>query len=53
MLKHTKSLEISDIPSWEVPPILEYFNEIKLDVSKYAQYPHKYVCFHYKYHLSQ
>ena len=53
MLKHTKALEISDIPSWEVPPILEYFNEIQLDVSKYDQYPHTYVCFHYKYHLSQ
>ena len=28
-------------------PILEYFHEIQLDVSKKAQYPHKYVCFHY------
>ena len=110
MLKHTKSLEISDIPRWEVPhlgifpwnpisgvriclvpilicpfplkvsfvtvtlttkcwgipnhlrklifqvwksPYLEYSYEIKLDLSKYAQYPHKYVCFHYKCHLSQ
>ena len=33
MLKHTKSLEISDIPSWEVT-FLEYFHEIQLDVSK-------------------
>ena len=24
-----------------------------LDVSKYAKHLHKYVCFHYKYHLSQ
>ena len=52
MLKHTKSLEISDIPSWEVP-ILEYFHEIQLDVLKSAQFPHNYVCFHNKYHLSQ
>ena len=39
MLKHAKSLEISDIFQVENGPILEYFNEIKLDVSKYAQYP--------------
>ena len=52
MLKHTKSVEEIDIPSWEIPN-LEYFHEIQLDVGKYAQYPHKYVCFHYKYHFSQ
>ena len=34
-------------------PNLEYFHEIQLDVSKYAQYPHLYVCLHYKYHMSQ
>ena len=34
-------------------PNSEYFHEIQLDVSEYAQYPHKYVWFHYKYHLSQ
>ena len=37
MLKHTNSLEASDIPigKW---PILEYFHEVQLDVSKYAKY---------------
>ena len=53
MLKHTKFLEIKVIFQVWKCPILEYFHEIQLDVSKYAQYPHKYVCFHYKYHLSQ
>ena len=35
-LKHTKSLETSDIPSWEMPD-LRYFHKILLDVSKYAK----------------
>ena len=52
MFKHTNLLEISDIPSWELP-ILVYFYEIQLHVSKYAKHLQKYVCFHYKYHLSQ
>ena len=35
-------------------PILEYFYEIQLHVSKYANvHLQKYVCFHYKNHLSQ
>ena len=38
MLKHTKSLEEIDIPSWENPKLGEYFHEIQLDVSKYVQY---------------
>ena len=50
MLKHCKSLETSDIPSWEMA-ILEYFHEIQLDVSKYAKYLNWYVCSLYKYHL--
>ena len=33
-------------------PILEYFHEIQLVVSKYAKDQYKYVCFHYKYHFS-
>ena len=41
MLKHSESLEEIDIPSWEIPK-LGIFHEIQLDVSKYAQYPHKY-----------
>ena len=49
MLKHTKSLEEIDIQSWEIPQ-LEIF---PWNLSKYAQYPQNYVCFHYKYHLSQ
>ena len=53
MLKHTKFLEKKVIFQVGKCPILEYFHEIQLDVSKYAQYPHKYVCLHYKYHLSQ
>ena len=52
MLKRSKWLEISDIPSWEMPH-LGIFYEILLDVSKYAQYLDKYVCFLYKYHMSQ
>ena len=36
MLQHTKSLEISNIPSWKCP-ILEYFHKILLDVSEYAK----------------
>ena len=52
MLKHTNLLETSYIPSWKCP-ILEYFHENLLDVSKYAKHLHKYVSFHYKYHLSQ
>ena len=50
-LKHTKWLEISAIQRWGMP-ILEYFHEIQLFVSKYAKDPYKYVCFHYKYHFS-
>ena len=55
MLKHTNLLEISDIPSWEMPHLVIQmcFYEILLDVSKYAKDLHKYICFHYKYHLSQ
>ena len=45
MLKHTKWLEISDIPSLEKPH-LGIFYEILLDVSKYAQNLDKYVFFH-------
>ena len=52
MFKHTNLLETSDIPIWELP-ILDYFYEIQLHVSKYAKHLQKYVCFHYKYHLSQ
>ena len=36
MLKHTKSLESSDIQVGKCP-ILDYFHEILLDVSKYAK----------------
>ena len=36
MLKHTKSLETSDFPSWEMPH-KEYFHTILLDVSKHAK----------------
>ena len=32
---------------------MEYFHEMQLKVSEYAKYLNKYVCFHYKYHLSQ
>ena len=45
MLKHTKSLEV--IFQVGKCPKLVYFHEIQLDVLKYAQYPNKYVCFHY------
>ena len=34
-------------------PILEYFHEIQLDEYKYTKTLRKYVCFAYKYHLSQ
>ena len=52
MLKKTKSLETNDIQSWKMPH-LGIFHETKLDVSKDDKYIHKYVFFHYKYHLSQ
>ena len=44
MLKHTKSLEEIEIPSWEVP----YFGIFPWNPIRcvgYAQYSHKYVCF--------
>ena len=37
MLKHTKSLETSDIPNWEKSH-LEISSWIKLEVSEYAKY---------------
>ena len=52
MLKHIKSLETSNIPVGKCP-FLEYFHEIQLVEYKYAKTPKKYVCFHFKYHLSQ
>ena len=52
LLKHTKSLKISNIPSWEVPH-LGIFHEIQKMVSEYAKDLDECAPFHCKYHLSQ